>query len=105
MKTSRALLLVLLVIVVIGAFSATLVIRRGFSATNEPSPFETALARGVRNLAIPVRARNQKDPLEATSQNLEDGRQMEQICGSGGRGLVGRCLSAGQHKASHRTVM
>ena len=95
MKTWKALLLTLFLIMVIGAIGAALVIRRGFSATTEPSSFETALARGVRNLAIPVRSRNQKDPLEATSQDLDGGRE----------DFLARCANCHGHDGSGLTPM
>jgi predicted CXXCH cytochrome family protein len=53
---------------------ATLVIRRGFRATAEPYAWEAVLARRVRDLAIPTAARQLKNPLQATPQNLEEGR-------------------------------
>ena len=95
MRIWKALLLALLLIVVIGAGGVAWVIRRGFSATAEPSFFETVLARGVRNLAIPVGSRNQKDPLEATSQNVEDGRE----------DFLARCATCHGHDGSGLTPM
>src|SRR6266550_1467366 len=59
------------VIAVIYVFS---LINRGFSAADEPSAFEAVVARTVRNLSIPRRARIEKNPLLATPQNLEKAR-------------------------------
>ena len=47
---------------------------RGFSAAKDPSRFEIAVARGVRNLAIPRRASAQKNPLDGTAVDLQQGR-------------------------------
>lgn len=74
MKIWRVLLLAVLVVAVAGAIGVALVIHRGFRATTEPSRFEAAIARTVRDLAIPGQDRDRKNPLEVTSQNLNDGR-------------------------------
>jgi len=52
-----------------------LMIRRGFRATSEPSNFESIVARGVRNFAIPRRERNEKNPLVVNSQTLTEARE------------------------------
>jgi|SRR5579862_1004575 len=93
---------VFLSILVAGALMAGgfgLLIWRGFSARTEPSPFEKTLARTVRNLAIPRRERNEKNPLEVNSQTLTDARERFiarcSVChGSDGRGQtqMGRSL-------------
>ena len=75
MKFWKLLLLCLLAIVAIGGICAALLIHRGFRATNQPSNFETAVARGVRNLAIPHRARDERNPLKATPEALRESRQ------------------------------
>jgi cytochrome c553 len=75
MKTWKALLLAFLVLLVAGAVVVALLIHRGFRATTEPSRFETAIARTVRDFAIPSKERTRQNPLEATSQNLNDGRE------------------------------
>ena len=65
-----ALLLALTVVMVVGV----LLIHRGFRATNQPSRLESFAARAVRNLSIPNAARSEKNPLDATPQNLQVGR-------------------------------
>jgi mono/diheme cytochrome c family protein len=62
-------ILVLIVLVAYGNF----VIRRGFSAKAEPSAAEKVIARTMRNLAIPSSAKNEKNPLPASPQNIHDG--------------------------------
>jgi predicted CXXCH cytochrome family protein len=81
------------VVLVSVAVVAVLLTRRGFKATSEPSKFEKALARIVRNYAIPSSKRNEENPLQATPEILEDARERFiarcSIChGSDGRGLT-----------------
>ena len=74
MKPWRTLLLAALLVAVAAAAVALLLMWRGFSAAKEPSRFEIAVARGVRNLAIPRRASGQKNPLDVTAVDLQQGR-------------------------------
>ncbi|HLX76512.1 MAG TPA: c-type cytochrome, partial [Terriglobales bacterium] len=74
MKAWKKFLLAIVVVATVASIWATIVLRRGFRATAVPSPWEAALARGVRDLAIPTSARRQKNPLQPTPQNLEEGR-------------------------------
>jgi predicted CXXCH cytochrome family protein len=53
-----------------------LVIQGGFRATNEPTHLEKVLARRLRDLAIPSRSRDEKDPLKASAENLRAGREL-----------------------------
>jgi mono/diheme cytochrome c family protein len=71
-RAKMALLLLLMVLAVTAAY-CTHVIRRGFSASGQPSSIERLVARSVRNLAIPASARNEKNPFSATSENLTEG--------------------------------
>ena len=77
MKTKfwKPLLLALAIVVVIAGICASVLIHRGFRATNEPSSFETAIARRVRDLAIPNKAREEKNPLKATSETLRESQE------------------------------
>src|SRR5271154_1106040 len=83
-------LLLLLVMVVIGA---ALLIHRGFRATNQPSPLESVAARAVRNYSIPSADRNQKTPLAATQQNLQEGRDV----------FLAKCQTCHSHDGSGLT--
>lgn len=74
MKAWKVFLLSLLVILVVVVVGAAILIHRGFRATNRASLLETTVARSVRNYSIPSSARNQKNPLIATQQNLQGGR-------------------------------
>jgi predicted CXXCH cytochrome family protein len=59
----------------IAAITTGALIWRGFRATSEPSSFESNIARTVRNWAIPFYARDQKNPLQLTPENLEKARE------------------------------
>src|SRR6202030_3785964 len=74
LKPWKAFLLALLLVLVAAVIVGTLLIHHGFRATDQPSAFETVAARAVRNYAIPSVARSEKNPLDATPQNLQDGR-------------------------------
>ncbi len=70
----KRVLLVLLVVVILAAGYGTLVVRRGFSAADQPSAVEKAMAQTVRNLGIPRSARSMKNPLTITPELLQEGR-------------------------------
>src|SRR5207249_1465300 len=74
MKRGRILLLGCLALVVIGAIYGAALIRRGFAASEEPSGLEKLMARAVRNLSIPRRARKETNPWKPTPENLQEGR-------------------------------
>jgi predicted CXXCH cytochrome family protein len=76
MKARNAILLALLTVIFTIAIFLAAVVRRGFRATTAPSAFETFVARTVRNWAIPSRAGNEQNPLEATSENWREGREI-----------------------------
>ncbi|MGH9584018.1 MAG: c-type cytochrome [Bryobacteraceae bacterium] len=95
-RVSIAVLLILVIALIGGAF----LIHRGFRAINRPWAIETAVARTLRNYAIPNAARNEKNPLQPAPQNLQDGREVFlakcQTChGHDGSGLtpVGQSLN------------
>jgi predicted CXXCH cytochrome family protein len=57
-----------------GLYAARL-IWRGFSTAGEPSYLERTVARAARNLAIPRRARVEKNPWSATPEILKESRE------------------------------
>ncbi len=75
MKRRNTVFLILLAIIIIMVAYGTAVIRRGFSATDQPSAVETVMARTVRNLGIPQSARNEKNPWTATPDLLQEARE------------------------------
>ncbi len=95
MKAWKAFLLALLAVAAIGAVLAISAILRGFRATSEPSRLEAVVARTARDWAIPERARNEKNPLKLTSENLREGREE----------FLARCASCHGHDGSGLTDM
>ena len=76
MKIWKALLTTLVIIVVVGAIFGGLLIWRGFRASATPPAWEAALARTIRNLAIPRHERRQKIPFGATPEVIQQGRTL-----------------------------
>ena len=74
MKRWKKLLLVLVALGVLVAVYGAVLIRRGFSAMDEPSALEKLVARTVRNLAIPAAARDENNPLKASPEILNEAR-------------------------------
>ena len=93
MKAWKAFLLALALVAAAGAIFAVLLIWRGFRATTQPSAIETSVARSLRDLAIPRRAKFESNPLEATSQNLRDGQDA----------FLARCANCHGHDGSGLT--
>ena len=75
MNRWKVFFLVLIAMAALGAVYGTVVIRRGFSATDQPSAVEKVMARTVRNLGIPRNARNEKNPWSATPDLLQEARE------------------------------
>jgi predicted CXXCH cytochrome family protein len=75
MRLWKKLLLVLVLVTILAAVGTTVLIRRGFRATSEPSNFEKKLATTARNLAIPHHDRVEKNPLEATPEVMQEARE------------------------------
>jgi len=62
---------VVLILVVAGAAIA---VHRGFSARDQPSALETYVARTPRRLAVPSKAKNDKNPFTASPELLSEAR-------------------------------
>jgi hypothetical protein len=60
MRAWKAVLLTILAIAIALAIAVGLMIHRGFRATTKPLPGEAAVARTVRDLAIPNQDRSRK---------------------------------------------
>jgi predicted CXXCH cytochrome family protein len=75
MKKWTVVLLTLLATAIVAAIFVGLLIWRGFRASARPSAFETVVARSARNLAIPRRERNARNPFEPTPDALQQGRE------------------------------
>jgi len=104
MATSKGVLRVLLGVAAVGLVCVTtllayVVFWSGLRASDEPTRLEAIVARTVRNWAIPRAERGLTNPLQATADNLQAGRdefraQCASCHGYDGRGLtrVGRNL-------------
>lgn len=64
---------VTLILLVAAAIYGWSLIRRGFSAHDEPSAVETVVARTVRRLAVPASYDRLKNPLPPTAENIREG--------------------------------
>ena len=65
--TVIVLAVVLALMIVIG------MVRRGFSARSEPSAMEAFMARTMRDMAVPSKAKNMKNPVPVTKENIQAG--------------------------------
>ena len=66
--------MLVVIIVVAAVASGLMMIRRGFSARDEPTAIERIAARTMRRLAAPRRAKELKNPVAVTSEVLADAR-------------------------------
>jgi mono/diheme cytochrome c family protein len=74
MRKGRALFFLVLAAAVITIAGVVSVIRRGFSAREQPSALENYLATSVRALGVPTRARNKKNPFLPSADVLAEAR-------------------------------
>jgi predicted CXXCH cytochrome family protein len=98
MNLRRALFAILAVLAII-VIAGVVWLRHGFSANDEPSKFEKAIARRLRNFSVPRSARRQTNPWKATADNLQQAREtfLARCAGchgfdGGGATQVGRAL-------------
>ncbi|MGZ5154489.1 MAG: c-type cytochrome, partial [Burkholderiales bacterium] len=76
MRVFKTVVVAVLIICISAAIGIDLLIRRGFRATSNPSALEVAVARRIRNFAIPSAERDQKNPVPATSTSLQRGHDL-----------------------------
>ena len=69
-RARRAGGLIVLVVVIAIVVYAIVVVRRGFSTRDNPSWIETRMAGAARNMAYPSSAKNMKNPVPDTHENL-----------------------------------
>src|SRR5579884_1776981 len=74
MKAWKAFLAITIVAIVSGGIYMTILIRRGFSARDNPSWAEAFAARIARRLAMPAIYR-MKNPYPATAENIREGEE------------------------------
>ena len=73
MKVRRAVLVSLIAIIVLAVLFAATIKGRGFRASSDPSALESAIARWIRNFAIPNSERNRKNPVAGDPVSLARG--------------------------------
>src|SRR5437899_1292440 len=66
--------LIVSAVVVVAAVSGFFVVRRGFSARDEPSAVEAVTARMVRRLAVPARSKRLANPVYPSDEVFADAR-------------------------------
>ena len=73
----RIAISVAVLVIIVGAVSLIWIKKMagGFSAREQPSVMETVMARTARQMAIPVDAKNQKNPFAPTAEFLTDARR------------------------------
>ena len=74
MRKGRAIFLLVLAAAVITIAGVVSVVRRGFSAREQPSALENYLATSVHALAVPTRARNERNPFLPSPDVLAEAR-------------------------------
>src|SRR6185437_8698964 len=71
----RLSIAVLALVALLAVLYGVSIIRRGFSAADQPSGLERVMARAVRNISIPSHARNEKNPLAADPGVLAEAKE------------------------------
>jgi mono/diheme cytochrome c family protein len=74
MPRIRVLLLLALASAILVVAGTVVVVHRGFSARDQPSALETYVARTARSMAVPSRAKSEKNPFTASSELMSEGR-------------------------------
>lgn len=89
----KPFLIVLGLLVFLCAIYGGFVIERGFSARDEPSSMERAVARFVRNVSIPASAAHETNPLQPTPELIREARDT----------FIDRCAVCHNHDGSGQT--
>src|SRR5689334_1586169 len=76
MKARTGFILALLLVAALVCVGGAFWIHRGFRARSTPAASEAYLARKIRNFAIPASERHSKTTLDATPENLQQGREL-----------------------------
>jgi hypothetical protein len=74
MRKDRVLLLLGLAVAVLIIAGAVSTIRRGFNGREQPSAFESYPAKSVRSLAVPSRAKHEKNPFTPSPELLDEAK-------------------------------
>ncbi|HEY0157895.1 MAG TPA: c-type cytochrome [Thermoanaerobaculia bacterium] len=73
-RRSNVILGVVAVAIVVAVVAIASMVRRGFSAHDEPSSIEAVMARAMRHWAVPSDLRDMKNPVPLTPQIIAEGR-------------------------------
>jgi hypothetical protein len=73
-RRTKAILGLIAAAILVAALAFAAILRRGFSAHDEPSRLEAVLARAMRHWAVPSDLRGMTNPLPLTPQVLDGGR-------------------------------
>ena len=76
MRSWKVFVTLFVAVAILAVVYGTTVIRRGFSAADQPSSLEKVVSRTVRNLGIPSSARNEKNPWTATPETLQEAQEL-----------------------------
>jgi len=74
MRRNRVVWLLAFASVILVVAGAAAAVRRGFSARDQPSALETYVARTARSMAVPSRAKSEKNPFAASPELIAEGR-------------------------------
>ena len=74
MRRNRVVWLLAFASVILVVAGAAAAVRRGFSARDQPSALETYVARNARSMAVPSRAKSEKNPFAASPELIAEGR-------------------------------
>jgi len=74
MRRNRVVWLLVLVAVMLVLAGAVAAVRDGFSARDQPSKLESYVARTARKLAVPSKARSEKNPFGASPEVMAEAR-------------------------------
>ena len=95
MRVLRGIAVAALILCLVLAIAFGLLIHRGFRAGTVPPPWEASVARTVRDFAIPASERRVKNPVPATAETLQRGRDL----------FLNRCAGCHGPDGSGRTLI
>src|SRR5216684_1291355 len=74
MRRNRVVWLLAFASVILVVAGAAAAVRRGFSARDQPSALETYVARTARSMAVPSRAKSEKNPFAPSPEVMAEAR-------------------------------
>jgi len=76
MKIWKLILAAALLLAIAATLALVLLLRHGFRASDEPTALEKIAARTMRDLAIPSDAKHARNPLQPTSESINEAREI-----------------------------